>query len=852
MKIVITGGLGYIGSELSKLYSGYSNKHEIVVIDNQFHSSRVTQLSKWNIKFIQADILNRKDIEPVLKDADLIYHLAGITNVPQVKEASTGDIDKLINKVGTEGSQNIIDLSNENSKIIFPSTHVVFEGIENTITDISEDDETFPVLSYSGSKRQTEKDLFNSNKNFVILRLGSLCGISSDATRLNIMPNLFAKIASQNGQIKLFGGGKQIKSLVTLADTVRCLMFVGENSEINREVFHCVNENYTVKEVADICKNINPNLNLVDTDDEIPNLGYTLSNKKILETGFEFTHTVKKSLQEMITSWKSGNQLLSNEYIFQGQDNFEDNRGIISNYYLEDPVNMLGYIESTKGSVRGNHYHPVQYQKCLLISGSYLSVTKNLLDEDSVIETRIVNKGDLSIIPPNVAHTMVFLEDSVFINLVNGEREKENYGITHTFQYDLVDESLSKIYLENFRDSCRVCKNKKLINYLSLGLSPLANNLLSAKNEIAQQYPLELYYCKICSNSQLGIVVPPEKMFDDYLYLSSTSKQFQDHFVKFAEELVLNYDLDQDSLLVDIGSNDGILLKPLIENNIKSIGVEPAKNLSDKANELGYETINEYFDENTVSNIKKVYGEADIITACNVFAHSDGLFEILDNAFSLLKKGGTFIVEVQYLVSMLEDLSFDNVYHEHVNYWNVTSMKNFLEINGYVLSNVEKIDTHGGSIRCYINKNEDSINSNVEEFITKEKEIGIDKIETYSLFSEKIEKQKKNTLKALKELKKNNGVIAGYGSPAKATTVLNYYGIKTNLIEFTIEDNDLKHNLFIPGVNLPIKSKKDIDLLKIDVVVVLAWNFFDIIQRNNKDLFSKGTSFTTLNNLNSE
>ena len=215
-KIIITGGLGYLGMELSKIYSGKSRQLDITVIDSNFASNRVSQLKRWGIKFKQIDILNSNNLEKEIYNADIIYHLAGITDVATTKEDVDVEREKKVYDVGVKGTQNIIKLSNENTKIVFPSTHVIFEGLTRVVKDINEDYKPKPVLDYSKGKVESEKDLINSNKNFVILRLGSLYGNSLDSTRLNIMPNLFSKIASFNEKITLYSGGDQLKSLVSV------------------------------------------------------------------------------------------------------------------------------------------------------------------------------------------------------------------------------------------------------------------------------------------------------------------------------------------------------------------------------------------------------------------------------------------------------------------------------------------------------------------------------------------------------------------------------------------------------------------------------------------------------------
>ena len=235
-KIVIVGALGYLGTELCKLYSGESWFNKVIAIDSRFVSERVSQLKDWNIEFHQGDILDKEFLKRSLNDADLVYHLAGVTDVAYVKSESNQEQNEKIKKVAIEGTNNVLNVISQKCKIIFPSTHVIFEGLKETRQNIDEDEVPCPILAYSSSKFQNEKDIKNSNKNYVILRLGSVYGYSStDTMRINIMPNLFSKIASQNGVISLFGEGKQIKSVVPLIDVVRCMKFMDENDKIKKE-----------------------------------------------------------------------------------------------------------------------------------------------------------------------------------------------------------------------------------------------------------------------------------------------------------------------------------------------------------------------------------------------------------------------------------------------------------------------------------------------------------------------------------------------------------------------------------------------------------------------------------------
>jgi nucleoside-diphosphate-sugar epimerase/2-polyprenyl-3-methyl-5-hydroxy-6-metoxy-1,4-benzoquinol methylase/quercetin dioxygenase-like cupin family protein len=842
IKIVITGGLGYIGTELCKLYSGEARYKNITVIDSKFVSERVKQLRDWGINFIQGSILDEELLKKELGDADIIFHLAGITDVAYVKTDVNQKKDEEIKKIGVDGTRNIIKFSNKNAKIIFPSTHVVYEGFSDAKFDISEDIKPCPVLTYSQGKVQSEEDLINSDRNYVILRLASVYGYSTDTMRISIMPNLFSKITALNGEIKLFSGGVQMKSLVPLVDVARCFKFMSE-SNINREIFHLSKENMTVKEVALLCKEYNNNLSIIETDDEIPNVGYTISNKKLLNTGFEFRYNIKDSIKEMINNWSKKDLPEELEYIINGQKEFIDDRGKISNYELPEPINLIGYIESKTGSVRANHYHPIQEQKCLLIKGKYVSVIKDLSNPNSVIETRLINPGDIAVIKPNVAHAMVFLEDSIFLNLVRGEREHENYGITHTIPYILVDEQFRKDLINGYKKNCRVCDNTHMKKVISLGKSPLANNLLNDEFEKYDTYPLEMDYCPKCHNVQLNYIVESNKMFDNYLYVSSTSNSFKQHFENAALKYIKMFNLNEESTVVDIGSNDGIALKPLVNLGINCIGVEPAKNICEIAIKNGVKTINEYFTEHTFKEQKF----ADVVTASNVFAHSDGLKSMTINVFNILKDSGTFIVEVQYLLDTVKDLTFDNIYHEHVNYWSVTSLNYFFNSLGFKLIDVERINTHGGSIRVYVKKHGEP-SENVKVFIKNEIDFGLQDYNTYKNFAKKINEIKNKIFNEVQKLKKETKYIVGFGSPAKATTSLNYYGLTNRDIKFIVEDNRLKHNKTMPGTGIKIVSTSELQEDNY-TVLILAWNFSDYIKENNKDLINKGIKFISIKDL---
>jgi len=832
-KIVITGALGYLGTELCRIYSGESWRNKIVALDNRFVSERVNQLKEWNIEFFQGHLLDNNFLEKHLTDADVLHHLAGVTDVAYVKTEANSELDERIRSIAVDGTNNILKFVPKKCKIIFPSTHVVFEGFDQAKKNIKENEVPKPILMYSTSKAQNEKDIKESGKNYVILRLGSVYGYSLDTMRINIMPNLFSKITSQNGTIKLFSGGKQLKSLVCLIDVVRCMKFVEENEKIKKEIFHLVNEQTTVKQVADICKKINPKVNLVVTKDEAPNLGYTLSNQKLLKTGFKFLYNLEDSIKQMVKKWSFKENKNNLEEIFKGQNEFIDSRGKISNYELPEPVNLVGYIESKKGTVRANHFHPIQEQKCLLVKGQFISVYKDLINNKSQIITHIVNQGDLIVTKPNVAHAMVFTKDSIFLNLVRGEREHKNYGITHTLPYKIVNEDDRKNLLSIYKFDCRCCGSLKLHRVLSLGFQPLANNLINKITDRVEKFPLEMNYCSNCHNSQLSVAVDAKKMFNNYFYLSSTSSSFRKHFEIAAKKYIKELKLNKNSYIIDVGSNDGIGLVPFKKFGIKNVlGIEPAKNLCKISKKKGIKTVNTFLNINSLRKIKK---NANLILASNVFAHSDDLTSMAKCMFKLLSKKGVIIIEVQYLLNTLKDLTFDNIYHEHYNYWCLTSLKYFFDKLDVNIFKAEKISTHGGSIRVYISKdNSRKKNVSIAKILKEEEKFGIKKLNTYKLFARDIIKIKENVLRNISKIKNGNNKIIGYGSPAKATTALNYFGISKE-IEFIIEDNKLKHGKIVPGVNIPIFSKEKLKDKK-SIVLVLAWNFYNEIVKNNNNL----------------
>ena len=394
-----------------------------------------------------------------------------------------------------------------------------------------------------------------------------------------------------------------------------------------------------------------------------------------------------------------------------------------------------------------------------------------------------------------------------------------------------------------YLQKCRCCGNKKLKKILDLGKQPLANNLIDKEKQKVNFYPLQLNYCLNCHNSQLSICINPKILFNKYLYLSSISNTFKNHFKNAAKKYIQHVNLQKNSLVIDIGSNDGVGLMPFKKMGYKNIlGIEPAKNLVNISRKKGIKTLNGFFDKKI---IKKIKLKADLILASNVFAHSNDLNDMAKSMLEILSDKGSIIIEVQYLLRTIEDLTFDNIYHEHYNYWSLTSLIFFFKKYNALIYKAEIIDTHGGSIRVYITKDKTrSADKNIKKILQKEDRFGLNKLKRYRKFATDVKNLKKNVNLNINRIIKKYKKIIFYGAPAKATTLLNYYEIK-NKSAFIVEDNKLKQGKILPGVNFPIYSPKTLKE-KSEIIIILAWNFAKEISLKNKNISKRFISIKSL------
>ena len=396
---------------------------------------------------------------------------------------------------------------------------------------------------------------------------------------------------------------------------------------------------------------------------------------------------------------------------------------------------------------------------------------------------------------------------------------------------------------------CRYCESPLPREpFLDLGATALANSFLTPEDAKKEEFvcPLRLAWCSRCGLVQLCDGVPPDLMFANYLYVSSTTETFRKHFAAYAKAAKARLIKKAGPVLaVDIGSNDGLLLSCYQNEGIKAVGVEPAKNLSEEANRRGLTTLHEYFGAEAVEKILKDYGPADIISGNNVFAHIDDIHSVLRNVHRLLHPQGFFVIEFPYLVVMVEQMLFDMVYHEHLSYIAVAPLQKVLERFGLEIFGIEEVASHGGSLRVYIQKENAGhpIGSEVEKFLTNEREKGYGSFEIYQQFGKRVLQVKKNLLKFVAQAKSEKKSLSGYGAPAKGNTLINFCGFRAADFAYIVDDNPLKQNLLAPGSRIPVVPSQRLFDEPTDYVVIFAWNFAEEIIKKLGALKPKGVKF---------
>lgn len=397
------------------------------------------------------------------------------------------------------------------------------------------------------------------------------------------------------------------------------------------------------------------------------------------------------------------------------------------------------------------------------------------------------------------------------------------------------------------RDNCRFCKGKNLVKFLDLGAQPLSGGFLT-KEQLASEkfYPLELHICKDCLLVQVLDVIDKETLFKEYFYLSSVTKTLSQHFIEYAKILFDKFLKNPNSFLVEIGSNDGVLLRPLNNMGIRTLGVEPATNVGKIAESFGVETVNDFFTEKVAAKIAKGKGKADVITGSNVFAHIDDLDDVMRGIKVLLKDDGVFIFEVHYLMNLIEELQYDMVYHEHMNYYILPPLMIFFKKFDMEIFDAERIPMHAGGIRVYvrnIGKRNESISENVQKLLDLEKKNGLHEIGTYLKFGERVRKLNERLLSLLVSMKSHGNKIIGYGASGRANTILNYCKTGPEILEYIVDASPLRQGRYTPGTHIPIVAEDRFRNDNPDYVLLLAWSYAKEIIEKEKVFVEKGGKF---------
>lgn len=397
------------------------------------------------------------------------------------------------------------------------------------------------------------------------------------------------------------------------------------------------------------------------------------------------------------------------------------------------------------------------------------------------------------------------------------------------------------------RGNCRLCGSRELSSVLKLESTPLANAFVprSARGIAQPLFPLELAFCRGCGHIQLFDVVDPKALFENYVYVSGTSPSFVRHFEGYADALLAGCRPPAGALALDIGSNDGTLLGFFKRTGMSVLGIDPAKDIAAGATRAGIETWPEFMSESLAAKIRRERGPATIITANNVFAHVDASDALVRAVRGLLAPEGVFAFEVSYLADVYEKTLFDTIYHEHLDYHSVAPLDAFFTRMGMQLVDVQRVPVHGGSIRgiAQLAGGPQRVKDSVRNLIRREHELGLDREATFNGYGAKIERVKQELKGLLAGLKSTGARCAGFGAPAKMTTLMYHLGIGPETVDFVVDDSPYKQGLYTPGMHIPVVAADAIREQKPDCLILLAWNFAEQIITKHARYLEQGGKF---------
>lgn len=377
--------------------------------------------------------------------------------------------------------------------------------------------------------------------------------------------------------------------------------------------------------------------------------------------------------------------------------------------------------------------------------------------------------------------------------------------------------------------NCRHCKAPLHQEFIDLGMSPLCESYVkpSQLTHMEPFYPLNVFVCGECFLVQLDEFVTPQDIFGDYAYFSSYSDSWLKHARQYTDLMTARFNLTGKSQVVEIASNDGYLLQYFIEKNIPAFGIEPAANVAAYAINKGIPTVIKFFGVETAKQIAQQQGQADLLLGNNVLAHVPDINDFVQGMKYMLKPGGVITMEFPHLLKLINENQFDTIYHEHFSYLSLITVQKIFSHFGLKIFDVEQLPTHGGSLRIYACHQENQsfeISVSVEKLAAAEIQAGFTDLSYYSSFTEKVKETKRKILDFLIGAKRAGKSVAGYGAPGKGNTLLNYCGIRTDFIDYTVDRSPHKQGLFLPGTHIPIYHPDKIKETKPDYVFILPWN----------------------------